>query len=127
MGIRLTIDDFGTGYSSLSYLKRFNFDAIKISSTFLDGTPSDPDATALVTGLMSLAHSMNLHVVVEGVETSEQLALLRLHDCDVVQGYLASRPVEADVFEELLRAGENLLPESENAPVSIRALSADAG
>ena len=126
-GIRLTIDDFGTGYSSLSYLKRFNFDAIKISSTFLDGTPSDPDATALVTGLMSLAHSMNLHVVVEGVETNEQLALLRLHDCDVVQGYLASRPVEADAFEELLRAGESLLAESENAPVSILALSAAAG
>ena len=127
LGIRLTIDDFGTGYSSLSYLKRFNFDAIKISSTFLDGTPFDPDATALVTGLMSLAHSMNLDVVVEGVETNEQLALLRLHDCDLVQGYLASRPVEANVFEELLRSGESLLAESENAPVSIRALSAAAG
>ncbi len=127
LGIRLTIDDFGTGYSSLIYLKRFNFDAIKISSTFLDGTPSDPAATALVTGLMSLAHSMNLDVVVEGVETHEQLTLLRLHDCDLVQGYLASRPVEAVAFEGLLRSGESLLAERENISVSIRALSVASG
>ena len=125
-GIRLTIDDFGTGYSSLSYLKHFNFDAIKISSTFLDGTPSDHNATALVTGLMSLAHSMNLEVVVEGVETPEQLALLRLHNCDLVQGYLASRPVAAAAFEKLLRSGESLLAESESASSSIHALSAAA-
>ena len=127
LGIRLTIDDFGTGYSSLIYLKRFNFDAIKISSTFLDGTPTDPNATALVTGLMSLAHSMNLDVVVEGVETHDQLALLRLHDCDLVQGYLASRPIEASVFEQLLRGGESLLAPRDNVPASIRALSVVAG
>ena len=127
LGIRLTIDDFGTGYSSLVYLKRFNFDAIKISSTFLEGAPSDPNATALVTGLMSLAQSMNLDIVVEGVETPEQLALLRLHDCDLVQGYLASRPVAADVFQGLLQSGESLLPEAENGPVSFRALSVATG
>ena len=70
---------------------------------------------------------MNLDIVVEGVETPEQLALLRLHDCDLVQGYLASRPVAADVFESLLQSGESLLPEAENGPVSFRALSVATG
>ena len=70
---------------------------------------------------------MNLDVVVKGVETHDQLALLRLHDCDLVQGYLASRPIEASAFEQLLRGGEGLLAPRDNVPASIRALSVAAG
>lgn len=102
-GIRLSIDDFGTGYSSLSYLKKFPIDTLKIDQSFVRDIPADSDYRTLVTLIISMAHTLNLTVVAEGVETEAQLEFLKKHDCDTMQGYLFSRPLPAEEFEKLLR------------------------
>jgi diguanylate cyclase (GGDEF)-like protein/PAS domain S-box-containing protein len=100
--ISLTIDDFGTGYSSLSYLKRFPVDTLKIDISFIrDMTHSKKDRK-MVASIISLAHNMEIKVVAEGVETEEQLKILKDFECDVVQGYLFSKPISAKSFEELI-------------------------
>ena len=91
-GIRISLDDFGTGYSSLSYLRQFPLDKIKIDKSFIDEMDSDPQAASIVDALVSLAHTLNLSVTAEGVETPEQLRALRGQMCDQVQGYLLGRP-----------------------------------
>lgn len=96
IGFQLSIDDFGTGYSSLSYLRRFCFDKIKIDRSFV----MDKGATQIVTAMISLARSLNLKVIAEGVETPEQLARLREQDCDEVQGHLLGAAVPAAEFEQ---------------------------
>lgn len=111
LGVRLAIDDFGTGYSSLSYLKRFPVHVLKIDKSFVDGVPSDPSDTTIVTTIISMAHDMKLKVVAEGVESGAQLAFLRQRGCDEMQGYLFSRPVPAQEAESLLRAGRRLAVE----------------
>jgi len=108
MGMRIYIDDFGTGYSSLSYLRRLPIDALKIDASFIGDLPSDPDAVAVVKGIVAMAHSLELRVIAEGVETEEQLAVLRHLDCDAAQGFLFSRPVPAEELEALF--GESLTP-----------------
>ncbi len=103
MGIKLSIDDFGTGYSSLSYLQRFPVDALKIDRSFVSGIGQDSNDTALVTAIISMAQSLRLKVLAEGVETAEQIEFLRTHGCLSAQGYYYSAAVAADDFTELLR------------------------
>jgi EAL domain-containing protein (putative c-di-GMP-specific phosphodiesterase class I) len=103
IGVRLAIDDFGTGYSSLSYLKRFPVDCVKIDQTFIRDLSAGSEDAAITRAIIAMAHSLELKVVAEGVETQEQLSFLRSQHCDEIQGYLISRPVEAPQFVRLLK------------------------
>jgi diguanylate cyclase (GGDEF)-like protein/PAS domain S-box-containing protein len=96
MGLSLSIDDFGTGYSSLSYLKNFPIDRIKIDRSFVADLDHSRDAAAIVEAIIFLAHSLNLKVVAEGVETSEQLQFLKTRNCDEVQGFHLAMPMSAE-------------------------------
>jgi len=102
MGIKVAIDDFGTGYSSLNYLKRFPIDTLKIDKTFVSDVCKDPHDTAIVRAIINLGHALDLTVIAEGVETKEQLQYLSALECDVVQGFLFSKPLSTKAFEELL-------------------------
>lgn len=101
-GISLSIDDFGTGYSSLSYLKRFPIDTIKIDRSFVKDLHQDADDAAICAAILAMAHQLGLNVVAEGVETREQLAFLRQHNCNHIQGYLCSKPLSSADFSALL-------------------------
>ena len=105
-GVTVAIDDFGTGYSSLSYLSRFPIDALKVDRSFVSEiTATGGHNTAIVTAVISMARSLNLRVVAEGVETPNQLEFLQAHECDEAQGFLFSRPVPPDRFAQLLKTG----------------------
>jgi EAL domain-containing protein (putative c-di-GMP-specific phosphodiesterase class I) len=104
MGVRISIDDFGTGYSSLSYLKRFPIDTVKIDQNFVRDLSDVSNDGAIITAVISMARALNLRVVAEGVETEAQLDFLRRENCEVVQGFLHSRPVPAAEFDRSLRA-----------------------
>jgi EAL domain-containing protein (putative c-di-GMP-specific phosphodiesterase class I) len=99
MGIYMSIDDFGTGYSSLSYLRRMPIDSLKIDKSFINDIQMDPTETKIVTIIITLAKSLNLRVIAEGVETAEQLKFLKQHNCDEIQGFFISKPVPARDFE----------------------------
>jgi len=102
LGVDIGLDDFGTGFSSLAYLKRFPISFLKIDRSFVNGLGTDEDDTAIVRATVALAKGLNLRTVAEGVETEDQLAQLRDLDCDLVQGYLFSKPVPASEFQSFL-------------------------
>ncbi|MDO8412477.1 MAG: EAL domain-containing protein [Gallionellaceae bacterium] len=102
LGMAISIDDFGTGYSSLSYLKRFPIDTLKIDHSFVMDIATDPDDASIVKAIITLAHSMQMKVIAEGVETDAQLAFLRQHGCDQYQGYYFSQPLSATEVIKIL-------------------------
>jgi len=102
LGVHVGADDFGTGYSSLIHIKRFPVSFLKVDRSFVDGLPFDQDDAAIVEAVISLGHALGLTVVAEGVETEAQLTQLRALGCDSYQGFLYSRPTEADKIEEML-------------------------
>lgn len=103
MGVRLSIDDFGTGYSSLTYIKHLPIDQLKIDQSFVRDIPGDEDDAAIATAIIAMAHNLRISVVAEGVETLEQLAFLRSHRCDLMQGNYFSPPLPSEAFVALLR------------------------
>ena len=102
MGLHISLDDFGTGYSSLAYLSKLPLDALKIDRSFVHGMSEKADDTTIISTIISLAQSLRLKVVAEGVETEQQAQILHLLRCDQVQGYLFSPPVPAEKLESLL-------------------------
>jgi diguanylate cyclase (GGDEF)-like protein len=96
IGIKLAIDDFGTGYSSLSYLKQYPFDTLKFDRSFIQGITSGDNSAAIVASMINLGHSLGMTVVAEGVETSQQLAILHDHNCDQFQGFLFGYPMSSE-------------------------------
>ena len=118
IGIKVAIDDFGTGYSSLAYLQRFPIDKLKIDIAFVREITTNPNDAAIATAIISMAHSLKLRVIAEGVETRAQLEYLRRSRCDEIQGYFFSRPVAPADMAVLVESGRCLPvdPETPNQP-----------
>jgi diguanylate cyclase (GGDEF)-like protein/PAS domain S-box-containing protein len=117
LGVTLALDDFGTGYSSLSYLKDFPFDVIKIDKSFICGVANSNEEASLTKSIISLAESLHMVTVAEGVETLEELSFLNVNHCDAMQGFYFSRPLPADEVNALLGA-RTCLPEDNCHPPS---------
>jgi EAL domain-containing protein (putative c-di-GMP-specific phosphodiesterase class I) len=107
MGVHIAIDDFGTGYSSLRYLTTLPIGTVKIDRSFIAAMVDDPDSMTIVSSIISLAHSLRLQVCAEGVETETQVKFLTLMRCDLMQGYLFSRPVPSADIVRLMKQREH--------------------
>ncbi|MCX7103527.1 MAG: EAL domain-containing protein [Methylobacter sp.] len=103
LGVQISLDDFGTGYSSLSYLKRLPLNQIKIDQSFVQDMSTNSSDAVMVKAIIELAKNFDFDVIAEGVETAQQLALLRQYGCMSFQGYLFSKPVPLEEFEALLK------------------------
>jgi EAL domain-containing protein (putative c-di-GMP-specific phosphodiesterase class I) len=115
MGLRLAIDDFGTGYSSLSYLKQFPVGGLKIDRSFIRDIAVNPDDAAITTAIISMAKSLSLKVIAEGVEDEAQMSFVRAYQCDEIQGYYLSKPLAVDKVADKLRGD---YPESQRPSTS---------
>ncbi|HMJ27316.1 MAG TPA: EAL domain-containing protein, partial [Xanthobacteraceae bacterium] len=113
--VTIAIDDFGTGFSSLSYLAKLPVDTLKIDRSFVIDMTAGAQGLALVSAIITLAHSLKLKVVAEGVETEEQSRLLLSLDCDEMQGFLFSKPVPSEIFEARFLAPPTVDERSSNA------------
>ena len=117
MGIKIALDDFGTGYSSLNYLRIIPLDVLKIDKSFIDEVTSSPELSQIVDSIISMAHALNITVVAEGVENKEQLEILKEKGCDLIQGYVYSKPLMPEKLQERLeneaKLEENRLEGSE--------------
>jgi EAL domain-containing protein (putative c-di-GMP-specific phosphodiesterase class I) len=102
MGVKVLMDDFGTGYSSLNWLKKFPIQKLKIDKSFINELQKDSDDKAIVNAIVTMAHTLNLTVVAEGVETENQLSFLRSSGCDEIQGFLLGMPLPPDDFKKIL-------------------------
>jgi EAL domain-containing protein (putative c-di-GMP-specific phosphodiesterase class I) len=102
-GVKVGLDDFGTGYSSLAYLRQFPLDFVKIDQSFIRELGDQTEQRAIVIAIIGLAHALGLSVVAEGVETDQQLAILKRLGCDQAQGYLFSRPGEPETIATVIR------------------------
>src|ERR1022692_3904361 len=114
MGLTLAIDDFGTGYSSFSYLKQFPVGRLKIDRSFIRDVAVNPDDAAITTAIISMAKSLNLKVIAEGVEDEAQMRFLQAHHCDEIQGYYFSKPLAVDKVAEKLRGDSTELRAERN-------------
>jgi EAL domain-containing protein (putative c-di-GMP-specific phosphodiesterase class I) len=107
MGLTLAIDDFGTGYSSFSYLRQFHVSKLKIDRSFIQDVALNPNDAAITTAIIGMAKNLNIKVIAEGVENEAQMAFLRAHQCDEIQGYYFSKPLTADKAADKLRGSHS--------------------
>lgn len=115
-GVKLSIDDFGTGYSALSYLKRCPVNKLKIDRSFITGVPADTENATLIKGIIAMAHALGMQVVAEGVETYEQWEFLKSQQCDTLQGYYFSKPLNLASFEQYTNTQKSLFNTAHNNP-----------
>jgi diguanylate cyclase (GGDEF)-like protein len=132
-GIQVAIDDFGTGFSSLGYLRKFPLDALKIDQSFVGQITATEENTAIVTAIISMARSLKLRIIAEGVENVEHVAFLQAHQCDEAQGYYFSRPVPSDQFAKLLETGIpqpvslDVITAAGSDPIGVRCAASEQG